>query len=118
MAYSTTWNIENMQRETSDGYVFEVGVSLTGTDTSDASIKGQTPVHICKLVRPSGSLVPYADLTEATVTGWVQNVWSNQLTMPTISYKTYIETQLEDIMSHNKTDEASNKGNTSNLPWS
>ena len=117
MAYTTAWNIEDLQRETSDGYVFEVGVSLTGTNTDDASIKGTTPVHICKLVRPSGSLVPYADLTEAQVVGWVQNAWSNQQTMPGISYKTYIETQLEEIMSHNKTDKASNEADTSKLPW-
>ena len=117
MAYTTAWNIEDLQRETSDGYVFEVGVSLTGTNTSDASIKGKTNVHICKLVRPSGSLVPYADLTEATVAGWVQNVWSNQQTMPGISYKTIVENELEEIMSHNKTDKASDETDRSNLPW-
>jgi hypothetical protein len=72
MAIMTTWKIENMERQTSDGGVNTVHWSCTAhADT------GESAVEVGKLrLEPDASasdFVAYDSLTEATVLGWVYN---------------------------------------------
>ena len=67
MATTVTWKIANLERETEDGYVFCAHYTVTaddGTYTSGAygSIGFERP----------DNLVPFSQLTEATVVGWVK----------------------------------------------
>tara|TARA_B100001564_G_C20659085_1_gene680676 strand:- start:1937 stop:2251 length:315 start_codon:yes stop_codon:yes gene_type:complete len=67
MATTTTWNIASLDRETVDGYVFTAHYTVSATDgTYKAGAYGSIGFE-----RPE-TLVPFADLTEETVVGWVK----------------------------------------------
>ena len=68
MATTTTWNIANLDRETADGYVFTAHYTVNATDeTYSSGAYGSIGFE-----RPE-TLVPFADLTEETVVGWVKD---------------------------------------------
>lgn len=67
MTTTFTWAIANLERETADGFVFTAHYTVNaavGTYTSGAygSIGFQRP----------DDLIPFAELTEELVVGWVQ----------------------------------------------
>ena len=67
MTITTTWKIANLERETEDGFVFTAHYTVNaddGTYTSGAygSLGFERPDH----------LVPFSQLTETTVIGWVK----------------------------------------------
>lgn len=67
MATTTTWNIASLDRETVDGYVFTAHYTVDATDeTYKAGAYGSIGFE-----RPE-TLIPFADLTEETVVGWVK----------------------------------------------
>tara|TARA_Y100001938_G_scaffold141869_1_gene212273 strand:- start:746 stop:1129 length:384 start_codon:yes stop_codon:yes gene_type:complete len=72
--YTTKWSIYTMQREVTDGYVYAIDVVITGTANDDPT-HGVEFRETCRLERPADSLIPYEDLTEEQVIGWVQNEW-------------------------------------------
>ena len=62
------WSIVQMDRLTSDGFVVTVHYNVSAVDGDySASTYGT-----CGYTQESESFVPYADLTEATVVGWVK----------------------------------------------
>lgn len=64
------WTISQMNRNTADNFVVTVHYNISATDgTYQASTYGTTSYT----QTPGESYVPYADLTEAIVVGWVQN---------------------------------------------
>ena len=64
-----TWSIQDMNRYTADGYVFTVHYNVSATDGDySASTYGT-----CGYTQESETFVPYADLTQAIVVGWVQD---------------------------------------------
>ena len=63
-----TWQINTLQRELADGYVNKVIYRVNGED-GDYSFRATGEVDLPK---PS-TLVPYKDLTEATVLKWVKD---------------------------------------------
>jgi hypothetical protein len=74
MAITNTWSVTNMQRTDADGGVFLVYWSMVaasdGTPSYTASEGGKLRTT------PDASapdFIPYADLTEADVLGWVYN---------------------------------------------
>jgi hypothetical protein len=63
-----SWNIANLERETDDGYVFTAHYTIKANDgTYTASAYGSLGLE-----RPE-TLVPFAQLTEAIVIGWVKD---------------------------------------------
>ena len=67
MAITKTWEVNTLQREVADGYVNKVIYRVNGTDgTYKTRATGEVD-----LPKPD-TLVPYGDLTEATVLGWVK----------------------------------------------
>jgi hypothetical protein len=63
----TTWAIANLERETSDGFVFTAHYTVDSKDdTYSAGAYGSIGFE-----RPD-NLIPFADLTEAEVVSWVQ----------------------------------------------
>jgi hypothetical protein len=63
-----SWNIANLERETDDGYVFTAHYTINAEDgTYTASAYGSLGLE-----RPE-TLVPFSELTEAIVIGWVQD---------------------------------------------
>lgn len=62
-----TWRIANLERETSDGYVFTAHYTVDAKDdTYSAGAYGSIGLE-----RPEGDLIPFADLTEDVVVSWV-----------------------------------------------
>ena len=67
MATTTTWDIAQLERETSDGYVFTAHYTVNSKDgTYSAGAYGSVGFE-----RPE-TLVAYADLTKEVVIGWVK----------------------------------------------
>ena len=63
-----TWGIANLERETSDGFVFTAHYTVNANDgTYSSGAYGSLG-----LKRPE-NLIPYADLTEGTVIQWVKD---------------------------------------------
>lgn len=67
MATTFTWAISNLERETSDGFVFTAHYTVNASDEAySAGAYGSIGFE-----RPD-NLIPYDDLTEETVVGWVK----------------------------------------------
>ena len=63
-----SWNIANLERETDDGYVFTAHYTIKAEDgTYTAGAYGSIGLE-----RPE-TLIPFAQLTEAIVVGWVKD---------------------------------------------
>jgi len=67
MSTTFTWSIATLERETSDGYVFTAHYRVDAADdVYTAGAYGSVGFE-----RPE-TLIPYSDLTEEMVIGWVQ----------------------------------------------
>ena len=67
MAITTTWKIANLERETEDGFVFTAHYTVNADDgTYTSGAYGSLGFE-----RPD-NLIPFSQLTEATVIGWVK----------------------------------------------
>jgi hypothetical protein len=62
-----TWAIANLERETEDGFVFVAHYTIAANDAAYSS----SAYGSIGFQRPD-NLIPYADLTEDTVIGWVK----------------------------------------------
>ena len=68
MTTTISWNIANLERETSDGYVFTAHYTVDANDgTYSAGAYGSIGLE-----RPE-SLISYSDLTKELVVGWVKD---------------------------------------------
>ena len=68
MAVTKTWEINTLERELADGYVNKVIYRVKGIDGSEEKARATGEVELAK----PDTLVPYKDLTESTVLGWVK----------------------------------------------
>ena len=68
MATTYNWNVVQMDRLTSDGFVVTVHYTVNAVDGDYTASTYGTVGY----TQGEGSYVPYADLTEAQVVGWVQ----------------------------------------------
>ena len=67
MSTTNTWSIAQLDRETSDGYVFTAHYTVEASDgTYKAGAYGSIGFE-----KPD-TLVPFSDLTEEAVVGWVK----------------------------------------------
>ena len=67
MSVTSTWNIVNLERETSDGYVYTAHYTVDANDgTYSAGAYGSIGFE-----RPE-TLIPYMDLTKEQVIEWVK----------------------------------------------
>jgi hypothetical protein len=63
-----TWHIAQLERETADGYVFTAHYTIDANDgTYTAGAYGSIGFE-----RPEEDMIPFADLTEEIVVGWVK----------------------------------------------
>jgi hypothetical protein len=73
MAITTTWKIANLERETEDGFVFTAHYTVNADDgTYTSGAYGSLGFE-----RPD-NLVPFSQLTEATVIGWVKEKFGEE----------------------------------------
>ena len=69
MSTTFTWNIANLERETSDGYVYTAHYTVNAV--SEDGVYSAGAYGSLGLER-SDTLIPFADLTEEIVVGWVK----------------------------------------------
>jgi hypothetical protein len=100
MATTFTWHIANLERETADGFVLIAHWTLSAADgTYTSSAYGSLGFE-----RPD-KLIPYADLTEQMVIGWVQDAFGAEKV-------TEIEAALQAQL-----DEQRHPSKASGMPW-
>ena len=68
MSITTKWEVNTLERELADGYVKKVIYRVIGLDGSEEKARATGEVELAK----PDTLVPYKDLTESTVLGWVK----------------------------------------------
>ena len=74
MAITNTWSVTNMQHTDADGGVFLVYWSMVAASDGSPSYTASEGGKLrCEYDASSSTYIPYADLTEATVLGWVYN---------------------------------------------
>ena len=73
MATDFVWGINNLERETDDGFVFTAHYTVNAADdTYSSGAYGSIGFQ-----RPD-NLIPFADLTEELVVGWVKEALGGQ----------------------------------------
>lgn len=96
-----SWKIAQLERETSDGYVFTAHYTVDANDgTYSAGAYGSVGLE-----RPEGELIPFADLTEEQVVGWVKEKLGDEAV-------TNVETALQGQL-----DEQRNPTKAAGMPW-
>ena len=101
MATTFTWAIANLERETADGFVFTAHYTIDAADEAySAGAYGSIGFE-----RPD-TLIPYADLTEDDVIGWVKGKLGDEQVQQ-------IEAQLQ-----SQIDEQRSPTKASGKPWS
>jgi hypothetical protein len=74
MAITNTWSVTNMQRTDADGAVFLIYWSMVAASDGDPSYTASEGGKLRTTPDASApDFIPYADLTEADVLGWVYN---------------------------------------------
>lgn len=71
MAINNTWSIQDMQRTDADGVVFLVYWSMIATSGDGLYTATEAGKLRCEGDPASPDFIPYADLTENDVLGWV-----------------------------------------------
>ena len=67
MTITKTWSVNTLERELADGYVHK---AIFRIDGADGTYKFRATGSV-DLPKPD-TLIPYADLTEETVLGWIK----------------------------------------------
>ena len=101
MATTYTWAVAQLERETEDGFVFTVHYTVAAHDgTYSSSAYGSLGLE-----RPEEGMIPFADLTEEIVIGWVKDKFGAEKV-------TEIEAALQAQL-----DEQHAPSKASGLPW-
>jgi hypothetical protein len=101
MSTTITWNIAQLERETTDGYVYTAHYTVDAKDdTYSAGAYGSIGLE-----RPEDELIPFADLTQEVVVGWVKEKLGEEAVA---NVENALQTQL---------DEQRNPTKASGVPW-
>ena len=109
MATTFTWKINNLEREVSDGYVYTAHYSVVGiSDTLDpeGNPYNSGAYGSVGFQRP-GTLIPFADLTEDQVIGWVKQALGGDAKVAEI--EAALEARIAELISPSK---------INGVPWS
>jgi len=107
MSITTTWEINDMKRNTSDDGVFKVFWTVWAVREE----KYVTEVNGVVELTPdptSDSFIPYNDLTQDNVISWVQEVLDKDI----------IEQEAEDKLNRLHPDDSTPPPEVSGIPWS
>ena len=90
-----TWAIANLERETADGFVFTAHYTIAANDDAYSS----SAYGSIGFERPD-NLIPFADLTEETVIGWVKEALGGDEKVESI--QTALQNQIDEQRSPSK----------------
>lgn len=101
MSIVNTWNVAQLERETNDGYVYTCHYTVNAADdTYSAGAYGSLGFE-----RPEGELIPFSELTEAVVIGWVKEKFGAE---KVAEIEAALQTQIEEQRQPTK---------AAGLPW-
>ena len=120
---SITWNVTDLMRHDSDGFVYEIKYSITGISTETVGSASTTFEHVITggYVVPdqtrTGSEVRFSSLTEGQIINWVK---TGMGTTEVAMYEDIIPNHLNAM--HNGSlnipkNNALGEGTSSGLPW-
>jgi hypothetical protein len=96
-----TWHIAQLERETADGYVFTAHYTIDANDgTYNAGAYGSIGFE-----RPEEGMIPFADLTEEIVIGWVKEKFGDE---KVLEIEEALQSQIE---------EQHHPSKASGMPW-
>ena len=84
------WQVQNMTRDLSNGFVITVAWGCTASQDSASAFYGGTTVY----TQESDNFIPYDDLTEEIVLGWVYEALGDQKAEIEASLTAKVEKQL------------------------
>ncbi len=74
MSNTYLYNVVNLIRDSKDGIVVGANFTITASNGTDSyTVNSQTAFPA-----PTGAIIPYDQLTEAEVIGWIQNTVGTQ----------------------------------------
>lgn len=94
MTTQITWNIVELERETADGFVFAAHFIVDAKD----SVYSSRYANVAGFERPE-TLVPFSELTEEMVVGWVKEVVGEEAVA---EIEAALQTQLDEQASPTK----------------
>jgi len=97
-----TWNIAQLERETTDGYVYTAHWTVNATETMEDKTYTASSYGSIGLERPEEDFIPFEDLTEELVVSWIQE----KLDVET--HETSLQSQI---------DEQKTPSKLSGVPW-
>lgn len=101
MTTTFTWRVANLERETSDGYVFTVHYTVDAKDdTYSAGAYGSVGLD-----RPESGMIPFSELSEELVVSWVKEKFGSE---KVAEIEAALQAQL---------DEQRNPTKSSGVPW-
>lgn len=104
MATTFTWKIAQLERETSDGYVFTAHYTVDAE--SEDQVYRSGAYGSIGLERPEGKMVPFAQLTEELCVQWVKDKFGPE---KVAEIESALAAQIE---------EQRNPTKTAGVPWS
>ena len=114
---SITWNITDLRRDDSDGFVFEIKYSITGISTETVGSASTSYTHIVTggylvpdLTR-TGNEIPFDNLSEPQIVNWVQ---AGLGTTETIGWENAISGHLDGMRQESVT---KSDATSTGLPW-
>jgi hypothetical protein len=90
---SINWQVQNMTRDLSNGFVITVAWACTASQDSASAFHGGTTVY----TQESDSFIPYDDLTEEIVLGWVYETLGDQKAEIEASLTAKVKKQLNPV---------------------
>ncbi len=90
-----TWTIQNMTRTTDTGFVIEVAWACTAQQDSASAFHGGTTTYLNNPDEPG--FIPYDQLTEEIVLGWVYAALGDQKAEIEASLTAKVEKQLHPV---------------------
>jgi len=97
-----TWKVSQLERETSDGYVFTAHWALNAIETVKDITYTASVFGSVGLKRPEETLIPFEDLTEELVVSWIKNK---------------LDIGSYEALTQNQIDEQKNPSKLSGVPW-
>ncbi len=117
---SLTWNITDLKRHSSDGFVYEIRYSVTGVSTETVGGVSTTLQHVMNggYMVPdhtrTGNEIPFHQLSESQIVNWVK---AGLGTTETVGWENAISGHLDGMRYDSLHNPVKSDATSTGLPW-